>query len=55
MHDPTIFVVMEMRLGGEGAKEITNRLPYDGAIHTNTIGYAGGLWALWNLNKAKVS
>lgn len=54
-HDPALFVVMETRLGGDRAKAITDRLPFDGAIHTNTIGYAGGLWLLWNLEKVEVS
>ena len=42
-HDPTILVVMETKVGGARAKEITDRLPFNGAIHTETIGYAGGL------------
>ena len=42
-HSLAILVVMETQVGGERAKEITNRLPFDGAIHTNTIGYVGGL------------
>ena len=45
-YDPTILVVMEARLGGDKAKEITDRLPFNGAIHTDIIGYAGGLWLL---------
>ena len=54
--NPTIFVVMETHLGGGGrAKEITNRLPFDGAIHTETIGYADELWLLWNSDKVEVS
>jgi len=44
VHDPAVFVVMETRLGGERAKDITNRLPFDGEIHMDTIGYARGLW-----------
>ena len=28
-----------------------DRLPFDGAIHTNKIGFAGGLWLLWNSDK----
>ena len=48
VHNPAILVIMETRLGGERAKGITDRLPFDGAIHTKTIGYAGGLWLLWN-------
>nr|XP_023896924.1 uncharacterized protein LOC112008814 [Quercus suber] len=46
---------METRLGGSRAKDVTDRLPFDGAIHTNTIGYAGGLWLLWNTGKVEVS
>ena len=45
---------METRLGGDRAKEITDRLLYDGAIHTNTIGHAGVLWVLWNSEKVEV-
>ncbi|XP_075633671.1 uncharacterized protein LOC142606161 [Castanea sativa] len=45
---------METRLGGDRTKEITDRLPFDGAIHTDTIGYAGGLWLLWNSDKVEV-
>ena len=46
---------METRVGGEKAKELTDRLPFDGVIHTDTIGYAGGLWVLWNSNRVEVS
>ena len=53
-HNPTIMVVMETKIGGARAKEITDRLPFDGAIHTNTIGYAGGLWLLWNSDKVDI-
>ena len=42
-YDPTILVIMETRIGSDKAKEITDRLPFQGAIHTDTIGYAGGL------------
>ena len=53
-HDPAILVVMETKLGGSRAKEITNRLLFDGAIHTNMIGLSGGLWLLWNDDKVVV-
>ena len=45
---------MEMKLGGDKAKAITDRLPFDGTIHTNTIGYSSGLWLLWNSELVKV-
>ena len=54
-HDPAIMVVMETRIGGKRAKEIFGRLPFDGAIHTDTIGFAGGLWLLWNFDRVQVT
>ena len=45
---------METKLGGDKAREITDCLPFDGAIHTNTIGYIGGLWLLWNSDKVDI-
>ena len=53
-HNPAIMVIMETHLGGERAREITNRLPFDGAIHTETIGFTRGLWFLWNSNMVEV-
>ena len=46
LHDPVIFVVMETHIEGDRAKEIIERLPFQGAIHNDTIGFAGGLWLL---------
>lgn len=42
-HNPAIFVVMETRIGGVRAKGITDCLPFDGVIHTDTIEYTSGL------------
>lgn len=52
--NPAILVIMETRLGGERAKENIDRLLFDGAIHTETIGFARGLWLLWNSNLVEV-
>ena len=54
-HDPAILVLMETKIGGDRAKEISSRLPFDEAFHTDTIGYADGLWMLWNSNRVEVS
>ena len=54
-HNPAILVVMETRIGGDRAREITDRLPFDGAIHTKTIGYASGLWMLWNSIRVEIT
>ena len=53
-HDLAIFAIMETKLGGNRAKEATDRLPFDEAIHTETIGLLGGLWLLWNTDKVLV-
>ena len=53
-HDPNILMVMEAKLGGDRAKAIIDKLPLDGAIHIDTIGYSSGLWLLWNLDKVEV-
>ncbi|XP_050248751.1 uncharacterized protein LOC126696003 [Quercus robur] len=46
---------METRLGGDRANGITNQLPFDNAIHIDTIGYAGGLWLLWNSDRVDIT
>lgn len=53
--DPAILIVMETRIGGDRAKAITDDLPFDGAIHTDTIGFAGGLWLLWNEERVEIT
>jgi len=53
-HNPAILVFMEMRVGGDRAKEITGHLPFDGAIHAETIQYTGGIWLLWNSDRVEV-
>ena len=42
-HNAAILVVMETQVRGDRAREIINLPSFDGAIHTNTIGYARGL------------
>jgi len=54
-HDPAIFVVMETRIGSERAKVITDKLPFQGAIHIDSIGFAGGLWFLWDPDRVEVT
>ena len=55
VYDLAVFVVMETRLERERAKDITDSLPFDGAIHVDTIGYAGVLWLMWNADKVEVT
>lgn len=41
--DPTILIITKTRIGGSKAKKIIDRLPFNGAIHVDTVGYAGGI------------
>ena len=54
-HRPSIMVIMETRVGGERAEKIIEGLPFDGFIITDTIGYASGLWILWNKEGVEIS
>lgn len=54
-HNPAILVVMETRVGSDRARKITNKLPFANAYHTETIGYAGGLWMLWNSDRVDIT
>ena len=54
-HNPAMLIVMETRVGGDRTKEIMDRLPFDEAIHTETIGYTSGLWLLWNSDRVVVT
>ena len=49
-----LVIITETRVGGDRAKDITERLPFDGAIHLNTIGYSGGIWLLWNSDAVEI-
>ena len=55
IHNPAIFVVTETRVGGDHAKEITDRLPFSGTICLDTIGFASGIWLLWNSDRVEIN
>ena len=54
-HNPDILVVVETRVGGNRAREISERLPFDGAIRSNAVGFVGGIWVLWNSDRVDVA
>lgn len=55
IHNPAILVIMETRIGGDRARQITDRLPFENAFHTETIGYTNGLWMLWNSERVDIT
>lgn len=52
---PTILIVTKTRVGGSRTKEIMDRLPFNGAIHVDTVGYTGGIWLLWNSDVVEIT
>ena len=54
-YSPSIMVLTEMRVGGERAARIIEKLPFDGSFATDIIGYVGGLWLLWKKEEVDVS
>ena len=54
-YNPDILLVMETRVGVNRAREITGRLPFDGAIRSDAVGFAGGIWVLWNSERVDVA
>ena len=53
-HNPIIMVITETRLSGARATEIIETLPFDGAVVSDTIGFAGGIWLLWRFDLVQV-
>ena len=54
-HNPAILVVMETHVGGNRVREITERLHFDGAIRSDAVGFASGIWVLWNSDRVNVA
>lgn len=48
IHQPSIMIITKTRVGRDRAKELTDQLPFKGALHVDTYGYAGGIWLLWH-------
>ena len=51
VHSLAIMIVIETKVSGDRAKMIADRLPLDGVIFANSIGFSGGLWVLWDSNQ----
>jgi len=51
---PIVLIITETKVSGTRAKNITDWLPFDGAIHANNIGLTRALWVLWDSGQAEV-
>lgn len=45
---------MKTQFGGDRARGINDRLPFDSAIHAKTIGHTGGIWLLWKSDRVEI-
>lgn len=53
-HSPIVMVITETRLSEVRANEIIETLPFNGAVVTDTIGFASGIWLLWHSDLVQV-
>ena len=42
-HSPLMMIIIETKVRGNRAKEITDRLSFDGAAHVDIVRYASGI------------
>ncbi|KAL0431508.1 UNVERIFIED_CONTAM: hypothetical protein Sradi_0776800 [Sesamum radiatum] len=45
---PEIFIVLDTRMHEERAHPLIQRLPFTDCIVLSALGFAGGIWVLWN-------
>ena len=48
------MIITETRVSGSRAEEVIQGLPFDGFAMLETIGFAGGIWLLWNSSLVQV-
>lgn len=49
-----MIIILETKVGGSRTKSISDCVPFDGAIHANTVGLASGLWVLWDSTQVEI-
>ncbi|KAF7839279.1 reverse transcriptase [Senna tora] len=54
-HLPRVMFITETRVGGIRAENIIKSIGYDGYFKVDPMGYAGGLWLLWDSAYVKMT
>ena len=49
------MILIETKVSGSRAKDISDRLPFDGAFHANNFGFSCGIWVLWDSTQVDLS
>ncbi|KAF7812571.1 reverse transcriptase [Senna tora] len=50
-HEPNVVLLTKTQVGGQKARQIISNLGYSKYHTVEPMGYAGGLWVLWNENQ----
>ncbi|OMO88038.1 Endonuclease/exonuclease/phosphatase [Corchorus olitorius] len=54
LYNPDVLVLTETRARICDAQSILNRLPFDGFMDADVIGFQGGIWMLWRTDRVLV-
>ncbi|KAF7838660.1 reverse transcriptase [Senna tora] len=54
-YNPNIMFISETRIGSARADAILNNLGFSGSFKVDPMGYAGGLWVLWDAREVKLT
>ncbi|OMO57779.1 Endonuclease/exonuclease/phosphatase [Corchorus olitorius] len=54
LYNPDVLVLTETRARIRDAQRILNRLPFDGFMDAEVIGFQGGIWMLWRTDRVRV-
>ena len=47
-HRPDIAIIMETRISGQRAEDISSSLGFENVCRSGAVGFRGGIWILWN-------
>ena len=47
-HRPTIAVIMETRIFGQRAEDVSFSLGFENVYRSDAVSFRGGIWVLWN-------
>lgn len=54
-HKPNLVLLTKTRVGGDRAEQIISNLGYQAWFKVDPMGYAGGLWLLWDSSQIKLT
>ncbi|KAF7844754.1 reverse transcriptase [Senna tora] len=54
IHQPDAVILTETRVSGERANGIINSLGFEHTYKVDAMGFAGGIWVLWNSNNISI-